>query len=118
MLTCSCAGDYNLVALDYLSKCGLHWVGNCNELNAGMIEKALTSRPKDLILMVISRIRCRWLRSSEWNLSAYHHFWGWRTLGAQCYCGSLFGVCPGCPYYWPARCCFSARRNATSPYTW
>ena len=28
-------GDYNLVALDYGSKCGLNWVGNCNELNAG-----------------------------------------------------------------------------------
>nr|AAD16178.1 pyruvate decarboxylase [Aspergillus oryzae] len=29
------AWDYNLVALDYLPKCDLHWVGNCNELNAG-----------------------------------------------------------------------------------
>ncbi|EEA27452.1 hypothetical protein TMatcc_004259 [Talaromyces marneffei ATCC 18224] len=28
-------GDYNLQALDYLPKCGLSWVGNCNELNAG-----------------------------------------------------------------------------------
>lgn len=28
-------GDFNLVALDYLVKSGLHWVGNCNELNAG-----------------------------------------------------------------------------------
>ncbi|KAL4918548.1 thiamine diphosphate-binding protein [Aspergillus aurantiobrunneus] len=28
-------GDYNLTALDYLAKCKLHWVGNCNELNAG-----------------------------------------------------------------------------------
>ncbi|EED19915.1 pyruvate decarboxylase PdcA, putative [Talaromyces stipitatus ATCC 10500] len=28
-------GDYNLLALDYLPKCGLEWVGNCNELNAG-----------------------------------------------------------------------------------
>ncbi|CEJ56334.1 Putative Catalytic activity: a 2-oxo acid = an aldehyde CO2 [Penicillium brasilianum] len=28
-------GDYNLAALDYLPKCGLDWVGNCNELNAG-----------------------------------------------------------------------------------
>lgn len=28
-------GDYNLVALDYLQKTGLHWVGNVNELNAG-----------------------------------------------------------------------------------
>ncbi|KAJ6093309.1 hypothetical protein N7486_008598 [Penicillium sp. IBT 16267x] len=28
-------GDFNLSALDYLPKCGLDWVGNCNELNAG-----------------------------------------------------------------------------------
>lgn len=28
-------GDYNLVALDYIEKCGLKWVGNCNELNGG-----------------------------------------------------------------------------------
>ncbi|KAL1306797.1 hypothetical protein AAFC00_005456 [Neodothiora populina] len=28
-------GDFNLVALDYLSECGLNWVGNVNELNAG-----------------------------------------------------------------------------------
>ncbi|OJD25367.1 hypothetical protein ACJ73_03258 [Blastomyces percursus] len=28
-------GDYNLVALDYLPKVGLGWVGNANELNAG-----------------------------------------------------------------------------------
>ncbi|KAF2026732.1 pyruvate decarboxylase [Setomelanomma holmii] len=28
-------GDYNLVALDYIPKAGLKWVGNCNELNAG-----------------------------------------------------------------------------------
>ncbi|KAI0597135.1 pyruvate decarboxylase [Biscogniauxia sp. FL1348] len=27
-------GDYNLVALDYLPKTGLTWVGSCNELNA------------------------------------------------------------------------------------
>lgn len=29
-------GDYNLVALDYIKPNGLHWVGNANELNAGM----------------------------------------------------------------------------------
>jgi pyruvate decarboxylase len=28
-------GDYNLTALDYVAPCGLDWVGNCNELNAG-----------------------------------------------------------------------------------
>ena len=28
-------GDYNLSALDYIEMCGLNWVGNCNELNAG-----------------------------------------------------------------------------------
>ncbi|PHH60383.1 hypothetical protein CDD82_2310 [Ophiocordyceps australis] len=27
-------GDYNLVSLDYLPKCGLKWVGSVNELNA------------------------------------------------------------------------------------
>ncbi|KAI1763706.1 pyruvate decarboxylase [Hypoxylon sp. FL1150] len=27
-------GDFNLVALDYLPKANLKWVGNCNELNA------------------------------------------------------------------------------------
>lgn len=29
-------GDFNLVALDYVSKAGLKWVGSVNELNAGM----------------------------------------------------------------------------------
>ena len=28
-------GDYNLVALDYLPRCDLKWVGSVNELNAG-----------------------------------------------------------------------------------
>lgn len=28
-------GDYNLMALDYVQPCGLRWVGNANELNAG-----------------------------------------------------------------------------------
>ena len=37
-------GDYNLVALDYLPKCDLNWVGNCNELNAGKTD--LTTNEK------------------------------------------------------------------------
>ena len=28
-------GDYNLSLLDHVEPTGLHWVGNCNELNAG-----------------------------------------------------------------------------------
>jgi pyruvate decarboxylase len=28
-------GDYNLIALDYLPKANLKWVGSVNELNAG-----------------------------------------------------------------------------------
>lgn len=28
-------GDYNLASLDYVPECGLRWVGNVNELNAG-----------------------------------------------------------------------------------
>jgi len=30
-------GDFNLVALDYVEPCGINWVGNCNELNAGWL---------------------------------------------------------------------------------
>jgi len=30
-------GDYNLAVLDYVSKAGLNWIGNCNELNAGKL---------------------------------------------------------------------------------
>lgn len=30
-------GDFNLVALDYVEPCGINWVGNCNELNAGRL---------------------------------------------------------------------------------
>jgi pyruvate decarboxylase len=37
-------GDYNLVALDYLPKAGLQWVGNCNELNAGKSSAPRRSR--------------------------------------------------------------------------
>ena len=33
-------GDYNLVALDYLPKANLKWVGSVNELNSG--KSALT----------------------------------------------------------------------------
>jgi pyruvate decarboxylase len=32
-------GDYNLAALDYIEKLGLRWVGNANELNAGINSK-------------------------------------------------------------------------------
>lgn len=28
-------GDYNLNLLDYVEPAKLHWIGNCNELNAG-----------------------------------------------------------------------------------
>jgi pyruvate decarboxylase len=30
-----CPGDFNLTSLDYIDSCGLNWVGNTNELNAG-----------------------------------------------------------------------------------
>lgn len=38
-------GDYNLVALDYILKNGLAWVGNTNELNAG---KSIPAPPHTL----------------------------------------------------------------------
>ena len=33
-------GDYNLAFLDYIEPQGIHWVGNCNELNAGYASDA------------------------------------------------------------------------------
>ncbi|CAI7568129.1 unnamed protein product [Penicillium manginii] len=35
MNTTVAEGDFSLVALDCIEKCGLQWIGNCNELNAG-----------------------------------------------------------------------------------
>ena len=43
-------GDYNLVALDYLSQCGLDWVGSVNELNAGKLQQIV--RPQSSSLTV------------------------------------------------------------------
>lgn len=41
-------GDFNLVALDYIPKAGLKWVGSVNELNAGTyITQLLSSRHHD-----------------------------------------------------------------------
>jgi pyruvate decarboxylase len=37
-------GDFNLTALDYVEKCGLSWVGNANELNAGLLIPSSTSK--------------------------------------------------------------------------
>lgn len=38
-------GDYNLVALDYLPKTGLNWVGSVNELNAGTYQHHIVPEP-------------------------------------------------------------------------
>jgi pyruvate decarboxylase len=35
-LTSFKTGDFNMTLLDYIPLTGLHWVGNCNELNAGI----------------------------------------------------------------------------------
>jgi pyruvate decarboxylase len=32
-------GDFNLAALDLLPDAELYWVGNCNELNAGVLSR-------------------------------------------------------------------------------
>ena len=38
-------GDYNLVALDYVPKADMKWVGSVNELNAGKCLSARTRAP-------------------------------------------------------------------------
>jgi len=44
-------GDYNLHLLDYVEPQGLHWAGNCNELNAGYAADAY-SRIKGLSALI------------------------------------------------------------------
>jgi hypothetical protein len=42
-------GDFNLVALDYIPKAGLRWVGSVNELNAGEYEPPRSSTQHDVL---------------------------------------------------------------------
>lgn len=49
-LTSSFIGDYNLVALDYIPKVGLDWVGNTNELNAGTVPNTMHNTRYDRLL--------------------------------------------------------------------
>lgn len=41
-------GDFNLVAIDYIPKVGLEWVGNANELNAGESSNTLCLNNSEL----------------------------------------------------------------------
>lgn len=35
-------GDYNLKALDFVEPAGLKWIGDANELNAGMLRSHIS----------------------------------------------------------------------------
>lgn len=76
-------GDYNLVALDYLPKTNLNWVGNVNELNAGTsIFHHLRTRHTPLSGSTADsnthlRLRCRWLRKNQGHFRHCHHLWCW-----------------------------------------
>jgi len=67
-------GDYNLVALDYVPKCGINWVGNCNELNAGYAADGYARGHRDCC--------------------PRHDFWRWRTLGAERHCRIILVTLP------------------------
>ena len=79
-------GDYNLAALDYLPKCGLDWVGNCNELNAGMtyyiIWMVLDGLSSDNICP-FDRLRRGWLCAHKGNQRPSYHVRCWRVVRAQ-----------------------------------
>lgn len=60
-------GDFNLVALDYVEPCGINWVGNCNELNAGRVIADLFVWDDWLIYL---RICCRRI----WSTVGYGRF--------------------------------------------
>ncbi|OQD84930.1 hypothetical protein PENANT_c011G09159 [Penicillium antarcticum] len=47
-------GDFNLTCLDYVDSCGLNWVGNVNELNAGELSaiNAIAGSSADLVPVI------------------------------------------------------------------
>jgi hypothetical protein len=69
-------GDFNLLALDYVSKSGLTWVGNCNELNAG-----IGSYKHDVVMeLTVSRICSGCLRPYPRAWCHLHNVWSWRAI--------------------------------------
>lgn len=67
------AGDYNLASLDYVSECGLRWVGNVNELNAG--ECCLPQYIYGNCTNTTRSLCRRWVRSRQGHLRPYDHLW-------------------------------------------
>jgi hypothetical protein len=80
-------GDYNLEALDYVPKCGLEWMGNCNELNAGKVVSSIRCTFEDHLTGY--RLCCRRLCPSQGDLRPRHYFRRWRAFGNQCRRGGL-----------------------------
>jgi len=87
-------GDYNLVALDYVPKAGLNWVGNVNELNAGIWR--LPRITVDAIAQRLSdRLCCGRICESQGNLGHSHNFRCWRAFGRQRTGWCVFGIRAG-----------------------
>lgn len=75
-------GDYNLVALDYLPKANLKWVGSVNELNAGKSRPGSADLEYGKVLTTLSRLCRRWLRPRQGHLRHHHDI---RRRRAVCY---------------------------------
>lgn len=76
-------GDYNLVALDYIPKHGLAWVGSVNELNAGITLE--NPQLQKHISDPHFRICRRWLCQSKGHRGSGHDLRRWGAVGRQCY---------------------------------
>lgn len=66
-------GDYNLASLDYVSECGLRWVGNVNELNAGKYR--LWKHVCGAVANPTHSLCSRWVRPRQGHLGPHDHLW-------------------------------------------
>ncbi|CAG8924138.1 unnamed protein product [Penicillium salamii] len=73
-----CPGDFNLYSLDHLETCGLSWVGNTNELNAG---KGISAIMTTLGVGELSAINA--LAGSSAELVPVIHIVGYPSTEAQ-----------------------------------
>lgn len=90
-------GDYNLVALDYLPKAGLDWVGNVNELNAGIRHFPLPC--VDVVAHWLHhRLCCRRICKSQRDCGHNNDVRCRRTFSDQCIGWCLLGICAGCAH--------------------
>lgn len=106
-------GDYNLVSLDYVAKAGLRWIGNCNELNAGM---SSVHSQQDIELR-LCRICGRRIRSHPWDFRPDDSRRSRGAISLERHCGGIRRVRPNCAHCGTAQSSITTAEEITASFT-